>query len=478
VKKSVAFISGNFNVVHPGHLRLFRYAREKADRVIVGVFSDRLGGDQIFIAEALRVDALKNNVLVDEVRLIDSDIASVLTELKPDLVIKGHEHASRFNVEDEIVRSFGGELLFNSGESAFSAVDLIQREFRTPHARKYLLPNDFMERRNVDVDSIRNALNRFSGISVTVVGDLLIDEYVTCEPVGMSREEPTVVVTPVDRSRFVGGAGIVAAHAASLGAQVTFVSVCGDDDVAHFAQSELARLGVQTRWVQDTNINTLTKTRFRSQGRNLLRVNSGMSVEARAEHGEQMVEMFASSAATSDLVMFSDFNMGCLTPEVVMSMLASLPTDRPFVSADSQVGQGFGSIAKFRGIDLVTPTEGEARAALRDEESGLAALAERLRDELEVANVLLTLGKEGVLISGDRSKLASAWPTDRLPALNLSPVDVAGAGDCLLVVMSLALVSGTSLWEASLMASVAAAVQVSRVGNLPVTRDEILDAIA
>jgi bifunctional ADP-heptose synthase (sugar kinase/adenylyltransferase) len=191
-----------------------------------------------------------------------------------------------------------------------------------------------------------------------------------------------------------------------------------------------------------------------------------------------MVEMFSSSAASSDLVVFSDFNMGCLSPDVVSAMLASLPASRPFVSADSQMGQGFGSIAKFRGVDLVTPTEGEARAALRDEESGLAALAERLRNELDVASVLLTLGKEGMLISGDRAKLTSAWPTDRLPALNTSPVDVAGAGDCLLVVASLALAAGASLWEASLLASIAAAVQVSRVGNLPVTQGEILNAIA
>jgi rfaE bifunctional protein kinase chain/domain len=478
MKKPVAFISGNFNVVHPGHLRLFRYAREKADRVIVGVFSDRLGGDQIFIPESMRIDALKSNMLVDEVRLIDTDLSSVLIELRPDLVIKGHEHERRFNIEEDVVRTYGGEVLFNSGESAFSAVDLIQREFRTPQSRTYALPADYMERRKVDTEAIRSALGRFAGINVTVVGDLLIDEYVTCEPVGMSREEPTVVVTPIDRSRFVGGAGIVAAHAASLGANVTYVSVCGRDDGARFAEAELGRLGVQTRWSQDADITTLTKTRFRSQGKNLLRVNSGVSVEARVEHGEQMVEMFSSSAASSDLVVFSDFNMGCLSPDVVSAMLASLPASRPFVSADSQMGQGFGSIAKFRGVDLVTPTEGEARAALRDEESGLAALAERLRNELDVASVLLTLGKEGMLISGDRAKLTSAWPTDRLPALNTSPVDVAGAGDCLLVVASLALAAGASLWEASLLASIAAAVQVSRVGNLPVTQGEILNAIA
>ena len=66
-------------------------------------------------------------------------------------------------------------------------------------------------------------------MKVCIVGDLIVDEYITCNPLGMSQEDPTIVVTPVEEEQFLGGAGIVAAHAVGLGASVDFFSVVGSD---------------------------------------------------------------------------------------------------------------------------------------------------------------------------------------------------------------------------------------------------------
>lgn len=478
MSKRTAFISGNFNVVHPGHLRLFRYAREKAERLVIGVFSDALGGDQIFIPEALRMDALRNNVLVDEVILIDESLETTLTSIKPDVVIKGHEYEGKANPEEQMVKKLGGELIFNSGESSFSSVDLIQREFRGITESRVQLPNEFLARRGISLSNLVERVERIRGVRLIVVGDLIIDEYVTCEPVGISREEPTVVVTPIDTTRFVGGAGIVAAHAASLGAEVTFISLAGDDELSGFARSSLEALGVDVKIVTSGDLRTIVKTRFRSQGKNLLRVNNSVSIDARDEQLDQLTSEFKRSMAKADAIVFSDFDMGCLTTEVVGELFASFTGKRPVLAADSQARLGLGSLRKFAGVDLVTPTEMEARTAVRDESSGLAALAHRLQSELGVPHVLLTLGKEGVLISGDQAQLSGQWPTDLLPALNPSPVDVAGAGDCMLVVTTLALATGASIWEASLLGSVAAAVQVGRVGNLPISSDEIISRLS
>ena len=68
------------------------------------------------------------------------------------------------------------------------------------------------------------------------MGDVIADEYISCDPLGMSEEDPTIVVTPISSKTFIGGAAIVAAHAASLGAQVQFFSVVGDDQTATFCR--------------------------------------------------------------------------------------------------------------------------------------------------------------------------------------------------------------------------------------------------
>jgi len=89
---------------------------------------------------------------------------------------------------------------------------------------------------------------------------------------------------------------------------------------------------------------------------------------------------------------------------------------------------------------------------------------------------LLKLGEEGLLIHAGNGE-SNDWLTDRLSALNSAPRDVAGAGDSLLITSALTLASGGNIWEAACLGSLAAAVQVGRVGNTPLTARELLKEI-
>ncbi|SVE43917.1 uncharacterized protein METZ01_LOCUS496771, partial [marine metagenome] len=64
--------------------------------------------------------------------------------------------------------------------------------------------------------------------------------------------------------------------------------------------------------------------------------------------------------------------------------------------------------------------------------------------------------------------------TDRIPELNTLPRDVVGAGDSLLISSAMAMTAGATPWEAAYIGSVAAAVQVSRVGNVPLDRLDLV----
>jgi bifunctional ADP-heptose synthase (sugar kinase/adenylyltransferase) len=85
---------------------------------------------------------------------------------------------------------------------------------------------------------------------------------------------------------------------------------------------------------------------------------------------------------------------------------------------------------------------------------------------------LLKIGEDGVLIHSSSIK-NDKWITDRLPALNQNAVDVSGAGDSMLITSSLAIATKTNIWEAALLGSIAAAIQVSRLGNSPLHSEEI-----
>ncbi len=467
----VVFVSGNFNVLHPGHLRLLRFARDLGDRLIVGVQSDRIAGDAAHIPESLRLESLSTNSYVDECFLVDEPVENVVGRLRPDVVVKGNEHREYPNPEAEVLSSYGGQLVFSSGEATFSSLDLIRRDLEDAGRVVRSLPADYLDRHGIDVAGVRELVDGFGSLSVCVVGDLIVDEYVTCEPLGMSQEDPTIVVTPVDTTTYVGGAGIVAAHAAGLGAGVTCLTVAGEDEAGAFAESQLASLGVDAAFFVDGVRSTPLKQRYRAAGKTLLRVSRLHQAPIEAFVREGIVARFEEIVESCDLLVFSDFNYGCL-PQDLVDDLADRARERgvPMV-ADSQSSSQIGDVARFRGMDLLTPTEHEARVSLRNQQDGLVVLAEKLRITSGARTIIMKMGAEGALLH--REDVGADIHTDRIPALNPTPRDVAGAGDSLMISSAMATARGANPWEAGLLGSVAAAIQVDRMGNVPLSSSDL-----
>jgi bifunctional ADP-heptose synthase (sugar kinase/adenylyltransferase) len=142
--------------------------------------------------------------------------------------------------------------------------------------------------------------------------------------------------------------------------------------------------------------------------------------------------------------------------------------------ADSQASSQLADISRFKDMTLITPTEREARLALRDFESGLVIVGQHLQECARAENVIVTLGTEGLLLHAPKR---GEYHTDRLPAFNMAPKDVAGAGDSFFTCCALALCTGTDIWQSTYLGSLAAACQVSRVGNIPLTTRELMAEI-
>ena len=475
MKHGTVFVSGTFNVLHPGHLRLLKFARESGEKLVVGVLSDRIAGVAAHVPQELRLDSVKMNGLVDDAFIIEDSVIDVILKLKPALVVKGKEHRTHENSEQKAVDSYGGKLLFSSGDVVFSSLDLIRREMGIQEPKAISLPIDFMLRRGVTNSSLLSLLAKMEKVKVVVVGDTIADEYISCDPLGMSEEDPTIVVTPISTKTFIGGAAIVAAHASSLGAQVQFFSVVGDDKTADFCREELTKFGVKHDLLVDDSRPTTLKQRFRSHAKTLLRVSHLAQRSIDESLQRDLIIKVTKACEDSDLLIFSDFNYGCLPQAVVDQIIAVAVKNKIKIVADSQSSSQIGDISRFKNTDLLTPTEREARLALRNTEDGLVVIAEMICEATNGKAAILKLGEQGILI---RFRNTDGWETDQIPALNSAPQDVAGAGDCMLVASSLALTVGANLWEAGLLGSLAAAIQVGRVGNTPITQAELLHELS
>lgn len=472
---TVAFVSGIFNVVHPGHLRLLQFAKHRADRLVVGVLTDRLAGVAAHIPERDRLEGVRSQLAVDECFLIDTSVVECVARLRPTVVVKGQEYLGQENPEADVLATYGGKLLFSSGTSSLTSEDLLRRELAGDEGQNRL-PIDFLNRHDLSLEHLVGLIEAFRDLHVVVIGDLIIDEYEICEPIGMSQEEPAIVVAPTASERFVGGAGIVAMHARGLGAHSSLVSVIGPDQAGEYATECLAKSAVGARLIVDDLRLTARKQRFRAAGRTLLRVNRLSSAVISRRIQDELFGQFEAVTQEADLVVFSDFNLGSLPQELVERMIGLCRTRGLPMFADSQTSGSVGDVSRFTGMSLISPTEREARLSLRNDSDGLVVVSEQLRSRSGATHVILTLGGDGLLIYSPES--TSGVVTDKIGALNTNPIDVAGAGDSLLISAALSLTAGGSIWAAAAIGSVAAAIQVSRLGNSPIMERELLRGLS
>jgi len=464
--RKVVFVSGNFNILHPGHLRLLRFAKECGDYLVVGVLDNNTPGS--FIDEKLRLESVQAIAWVDYSFILRDAPEVFLAQLKPAFVVKGKEHEERQNPEKDILRQYGGKLIFGSGEISFSSVDLMNTEWKELSVSFIKKPADYPRRHRFTFQDLVAITDKMPNLKICVLGDAIVDEYITCDALGMSQEDPTIVVTPVARERFIGGAGIVALHARGLGADVHFFSVVGADDTADYIHGRMRSQGAHAHLFRDESRPTTLKQRFRARQKTLLRVSHLRQHAISAEIREMFFTEFREVADGADLIIFADFNYGCL-PQELVERIVSLGADQGIMMvADSQSSSQIGDVSRFQGMALVTPTEREARFAVHDFESGLVILAEKLRRKGRADNVIVTLAEEGVLIHAEGTEEIE-WLTDRLPAFNTAPKDVSGAGDSFLTCTAMSMAAGADIWKSSYLGSLAAACQVGRIGNIPLS---------
>ena len=179
------------------------------------------------------------------------------------------------------------------------------------------------------------------------------------------------------------------------------------------------------------------------------------------------------SAADTDLLMFSDFNYGCL-PQTLVDAIAAMAPARGSMTADSQASSQMSDISRFRGHDA-----GHAHRA----RSAPCAAGHRLRPRRSRAATCGTRAPRRTLSSPSAPR--ACWSmvgqnggeqlTDRAAGVQHGPKDVAGAGDSLFTAARWRCVAGADIWRSAYLGSVAAACQVPRVGNSPLNAKDILD---
>ena len=478
-KQSVIMCHGVFDIVHPGHVRHLVYAKSKADLLVVSVTADEhisKANVRPYVPQELRALNLAALEVVDYV-IVDRESTPIgnLKRIRPEYFAKGYEYAGsgvnpKTQEELDVVRSYGGEVIFTPGDIVFSSSHIIESQPPNIAADKLLV---LMEGEGIRFSQLRDALNDMAGRTVHVVGDTIVDSLTYCSVIGGMTKTPTISVRFEERQDFTGGAAIVAKHMRAAGANVEFTTVLGDDDLGKQVIADLKEAGVRCVPVIDGTRPTTNKNAVVVAGYRMLKIDT---VDNRSISDRVLAAMAERVRGTSsDALIFSDFRHGIFNRQTIPMLVAARPKG-VFCVADSQVASRWGNILEFKGFDLITPNEREARFALGDQDSVVRPLGTELARRAECNTLMLKLGDRGMITfrKHDQPDARTFFTVDSFVERLVDPV---GAGDALLAYATLAMVATQNEVVASILGAFAAAVECEREGNIPVTHDDVLAKI-
>lgn len=477
--RTIILAYGHFNVIHPGHLRFLKYARGLGDYLVIALQGDRYIDDKtkdLFFHQNERAMGVAALEYVDKVIVLDQTFfEDVVKLIKPAHFVLGKEYEGN---QSELIRRYinsveneGGSVVFRSGEIKYASTEFLFQSQENIEHTKVTAFKKACQQNNIDLHQIKQKLDLLSNARILVVGDSIVDQYVACDALGMSAEAPVLAIKELESKQFIGGGAIVAGHIKSLGPKCHYLTVTGDDEPGHFLQNEMDELGIQSTLLKDTERPTTFKIRYMVNNQKMLRV-SRMKDHSISRHLEnKLLETIESLAKDLDGIVLCDFVYGVLTKRVLSNITSLAKAGKIKLFGDLQCSSQIGNVCRFKEFDLITPTEREARIAVSDNESGLEKLAHIILSETQSKNLLITLGSNGFIAYQGLN--GSVIKNQHFPALNSNPVDVTGAGDTLLAVMSAGLSSGLGIMETAALGACASAASISRLGNIPVTQNEI-----
>jgi len=310
------------------------------------------------------------------------------------------------------------------------------------------------------MSSTKITRDRMAAARVLVVGDAMLDRYWFGAVDRISPEAPVPVVRVNREEERLGGAANVALNAKTLGAQVTLLTVVGQDEPARKLQQLLEQQGVKTLLGHDPQLYTIVKLRVIGRSQQLIRVD----FENTPDHEvlASMLGDFERALDAHDAVLFSDYGKGGLEHIPRMIELARKAGKPVLVDPKGS------DYSRYAGATVITPNRAELAQVVGNwsSEAQLHERAEALRKKLGLTGLLVTRSEEGM-------SLFDAEGEARVPAQAREVFDVTGAGDTVIAALAAMLACGVTLRDALPIANRAGGIVVGKFGTASVSYEEL-----
>jgi rfaE bifunctional protein kinase chain/domain len=321
------------------------------------------------------------------------------------------------------------------------------------------------------IDKIRSIQSANKKPSILVIGDLMIDHYITGNASRLSPEAPVPIVNVKNESVTLGGAGNVVQNLVALGARVTVAGIIGDDVAGTQIIDILTSEGVETHTIiRDDTRPTTVKTRVLAGSHQLVRIDREITDPVSDTIADELISKLGGYMEKADMIILSDYNKGLFSPSLTQRLIIAANQQGKKVVIDPK-GLNY---AKYKGAYIIKPNRKElAEAAKTEKINSLESLqhaAKVIFEQTGTEYLVVTLSEEGMVILSELTHKL-------LPVKATQVFDVTGAGDTVLATIAYFIAAGLTIEEACEVANHAAAIVIRQVGSATTTIEEIINDI-
>ena len=326
-------------------------------------------------------------------------------------------------------------------------------------------------------DRLVRIIEQFPKLSITVLGDLIADEFIYGEIARVSREAPVLILRHRERMVVPGGAGNAIYNLADLGVTVLPVGVIGDDEPGRMLLHAFRQKHISVTAIRRIKgRSTVTKTRIlagttHSPRQQVIRVDREPETPLDRSTVRDIAFQARGYVRASDALLISDYGYGAATPEIFDNIRARASLNGFPVTLDSR----FRTLA-YSGVTAATPNESELEEVLGtqigNDIARLMATGRAVMQKMKLQSLLVTRGKDGMVVFSRGNKPVN------IPIHGSDEVaDVTGAGDTVIATYTAALAAGADSESAARLANYAGGIVVMKRGTATVTRAELLRAV-